>query len=137
MSFFVPSRKQYKNYYMITLHKYLFDTNYLTKERRGETKILTNLIGSLSNDDGDGNENGKKAIGLDKQNNNFARAARFLYISLPSLHDYNVKVPNFRFCRGREHKTTTFVFFSWTLRQSFRIQLQNILPSFDEFNEME
>ena len=32
--------------------------------------------GSLSNDDGDGNENGKKAIGLDRQNNNFARASR-------------------------------------------------------------
>ena len=31
----------------------------------------------LSNDDGDGNENGKKAIGLDRQNNNFARASRF------------------------------------------------------------
>ena len=27
----------------------------------------------------------------------------FLYISLPSLHDHNVKVPNFTFCRGREH----------------------------------
>ena len=64
---------------MIALHKYLFDTNYLTKERRGETKILTNLIGSLSNDDGDGdgNENGKKAIGFDQQNNNFAPASRF------------------------------------------------------------
>ena len=62
---------------MITLLKYLFDTNYLTKERRGQTKILTNLIGSLSNDDDDGNENGKKAIGLDWQNNNFARASRF------------------------------------------------------------
>ena len=34
-------------------------------------------LGSLSNDDGDGNENGKKAIGLDWQNNNFARASRF------------------------------------------------------------
>ena len=34
-------------------------------------------IESLSNDDGDGNENGKKAKGLDKQNNNFARALRF------------------------------------------------------------
>ena len=31
----------------------------------------------LSNDDGDGNENGKKAIVLDWQNNNFARASRF------------------------------------------------------------
>ena len=31
---------------------------------------------SLSNDDGDGNENGKKVNGLYKQNNNFARASR-------------------------------------------------------------
>ena len=37
-------------------------------------------LGSLRNDDDDddeGNEKGKKAIGLDKQNNNFARASRF------------------------------------------------------------
>ena len=32
---------------------------------------------SLRNDDGDVNENGIKAIGLDKKNNNFARASRF------------------------------------------------------------
>ena len=56
----------------------------------------------------------------------------FLYISQPSLHDYNVKVPNFTFCRGREHKTTTFLSFSWTLIQFFRIRLQNKLPTFDE-----
>ena len=36
------------------------------------------LLWSLSNDDGDGNENGKKAMGLNWQNNNFARASRFL-----------------------------------------------------------
>ena len=35
-------------------------------------------LGSLRNDDGDGNENGKKAIDLDKQNNKFTRASRFL-----------------------------------------------------------
>ena len=50
------------------------------------------LIGSLGNDDGDVNESRKKAIGLDWQNNNFTRASRFLYISLPSLHDYDVKI---------------------------------------------
>ena len=33
------------------------------------------LLGSLSSDDV--NENGKKAIGLDWENNNFARASRF------------------------------------------------------------
>ena len=36
----------------------------------------------------------------------------FLYISLPSLHYYNVKVPNFTFFRGQEHKTTIFFSFS-------------------------
>ena len=37
-------------------------------------------LGSLSNDDGDGNENSKKTTGLlDKQNNNFARASRFVF----------------------------------------------------------
>ena len=35
------------------------------------------MLGSLHNDDGKGNENGKKPIGLDWQNNNFARASRF------------------------------------------------------------
>ena len=38
---------------------------------------LIEIRGNLSNDYGDGNENGKKAIGLDWQNNNFARASRF------------------------------------------------------------
>ena len=34
-------------------------------------------IGCLRNDDDDSNENGTKEIGLDKENNNFARATRF------------------------------------------------------------
>ena len=38
---------------------------------------LIEIRGSLSNDEGDGNENGNKVIGLDWQNNNFARASRF------------------------------------------------------------
>ena len=61
-----------------------------------------------NNDDGDGNENGTEnnVIGLEHH--------VFLYIFLPLLHDYDVKVPNFTFCGGREHRTTT----------SFFIQLQ-------------
>ena len=35
-------------------------------------------------------------------------------------------MPNFTFCRGLEHKTTTFFIFSWTLIESFRIQLQKL-----------
>ena len=36
----------------------------------------------------------------------------FLHISLPSLHYYDVKVPDFTFSGGREYNTTTFFFFS-------------------------
>ena len=49
----------------------------------------------------------------------------FLYISLPSLYDYDLKMPNFTFCRGREQKTTTFFFFSRTSIQYFRILLDD------------
>ena len=38
----------------------------------------------------------------------------FSYISLLSLHDYNVKMLNFTFCGERELKTKTFFIFSWT-----------------------
>ena len=34
-------------------------------------------MGKLSNDGGDSNKNGKKAIGLDEQNNNYACASPF------------------------------------------------------------
>ena len=75
-------------------------------------------IGSLRNDDGDGdgdgdgNENGKKAIGLDKEKNNFARASRFfvhLFAVFAGLQRETAYC-NFTFCRGREQKTTTFLF---------------------------
>ena len=35
----------------------------------------------------------------------------FLYISLPSLHDYDVKRPNLTFCVQRELKVATFIIF--------------------------
>ena len=71
------------------------------KDRPCESFRLTS---PLSNDDGDVNENGKAAITLHVHH-------AFLYISLPSLHDYDEKMPNFTFCKRRGHKTTTFFFF--------------------------
>ena len=53
----------------------------------------------------------------------------FWYIPLLSLHAYNMKLPNFTFCEGRECKTMTFFFFSSSSMQSFRIQLQKTLPT--------
>ena len=47
----------------------------------------------LKTDDGNGKRN-ENVIDLDWQNNNFARVRLFFwYISLPSLLDYDVKVP--------------------------------------------
>ena len=52
----------------------------------------------------------------------------------------NSLMPNFTFCGRREHNTTTFFFFSWTLIQSFRIQLQKIykhLTNWTRWNKRE
>ena len=74
------------------------------------------ILGNLSNDDGDVNENGKSEKGSDSQNNKLfcTYITLFCTSALPSLHDYDEKIPNyFTFCGGgREHKTTTFFFFS-------------------------
>ena len=49
------------------------------------------------------------------QNNNFACAYHpFLYISLPSLHDYDMKMPKWKFYGGRKQATTN-LFFSLNL----------------------
>ena len=69
-------------------------------------------IGSLSNDDGVVNENGKKAVGLDWQNNNSAHASLSFIHFFAVMHDYDVKMLNFTFFGERELKTKTFFLFS-------------------------
>ena len=48
----------------------------------------------------------------------------FLYISLPSLQDHKVKLLNFTFFEGLEHKAATSFFFSWTSKKCLIIELQ-------------
>ena len=67
-------------------------------------------VGSFSNDDGDGNENVKKAIGLLSKTTSLHVHHAILYISLPLLHDYAVKMPSFTFYEGRKQVTTNFSF---------------------------
>ena len=53
------------------------------------------FLGSFSNDDGDGNDKSKTAIGLlSKTSLHVHHAFFFLSFSLPLLHDYDVKMPN-------------------------------------------
>ena len=68
-------------------------------------------IGSFSNDEGDGNEDVKKAIGLLRKTTTLHVHHAFLYISLPSLHDYDVKMTICKFF-GRHKQATTNLFLS-------------------------
>ena len=54
---------------------------------------ITSLLGSFSNDKGDGNENARKAT--------LHVHHALLYISLLSLHDYHLKMPDFTLYGGR------------------------------------
>ena len=56
----------------------------------------------------DGRENVKKKKRFDKQNKTFSCASHFLYISLPFLYDYSMKMPNFTFYG--EHKQASTIF---------------------------
>ena len=73
---------------------------------------VISLIGSSSNGNGDSNENGKKEIGFFSKRAPLHVHHACLYLSLPYLHDYDVKVLNFTFCGGREQTTATFFFIS-------------------------
>ena len=72
--------------------------------------VTSGLLGSFSNDDGDGNEDVKKVIGLLRKTETLHVHHALLYISLPSLHDYYVKMPNSKFYGGRKQATTNFFF---------------------------
>ena len=52
---------------------------------------MPNILGALQNYDGDGKENVKKAIGLMSTTTTLHVHHAFLFISLLSLHNYDVK----------------------------------------------
>ena len=57
----------------------------------GQEKKIPNILGTLQNYDGDGNEDVKKATGLMSTTTTLHVHHAFLYISLLSLHNYDVK----------------------------------------------
>ena len=72
--------------------------------------VLSNTTGSFSNDDSDGNEHAKKETCLLRKTTNLHVHHAFLYISSLSLHDNDVKMPNFTFL-GERIKTSDDEFF--------------------------
>ena len=81
-----------------------------TRTHARKLSVREMSVGSFSNDDGDGNENVKKAIGLLSKTTSLHVHHAFLYISLPLLHDYDLKMPSFTFYGGRKQATTNFSF---------------------------
>ena len=86
--------------------------------------------------DGDVNENVKKAIRWIGRKTTLQVHNAFLYISLPSLHDYDVKMPNITFYRGRKQATTKFSFFIRTWIWLFGIRLRESSLAFDKVSEL-
>ena len=96
-------------------HRWLQSVHFIScndqkRQDAGSSKHLpAQAIGSFSNDDGDGNKNGKKkTIGLIRKTTTLHVHHTFLYISLPSLNDYVVKMPNFTIYGERKQATTNF-----------------------------
>ena len=67
---------------------------------------------------------------LSWQNSNSASASHIFVHFFDVTAPLRLETTNFTYCGGREHKTTTSFFFSWTSLHSFRIQLQKKLPAF-------
>ena len=67
-------------------------------------------LGSFSNDDGNGNEDLKKAPGMMSKTTTLHVHHAFLYSSLPSLHDYGLKMPDRKLYGGRKQWVTNFYF---------------------------
>ena len=66
--------------------------------------------GTVRNYDGYGNENVEKAVSLMSKTKTLHLHHAFLYISLPSRHNYNVKWPNFEVTWEREQQGGKFHF---------------------------
>ena len=91
--------------------------------------VLGQTIGTLRNYDGDGKENVKKAIGLMSKKTTAHVHHAFLYISLLSLHNYDVKWSNFIFTWERERQSDLFYYLCPNSGAVPSLQLRPKFPS--------
>ena len=89
------------------------------------TKITT--IGTLRCHDSNGNETVKKTIGLMSKKKLCTCIMLFCTFHLPSLHDYNVKMPNCTFYGGRKLVTSDDEIF--LLFMNLHMVLRNLTPA--------
>jgi len=74
--------------------------------------VVLFLDDNKTNDDGDGEENGKKKMFI-ITNNNFARASRYFVHCYAVVAPYDMRLPNFTspLCGVRSHNTIIVTFF--------------------------
>ena len=82
---------------------------FATQNREGTwpSQLARRLVGSLLETRRSANRELKqrrRRRQRERQNKKLAGASRFFVHSLPSLHDYDVKMPNFTFSGGREQR---------------------------------
>ena len=68
-------------------------------------------MGTLRSDDVTATRTSKTTIDLVGKTTTLHVHLTFLYISLPFLHDYDVKLPNFTFSGGRIRPRRNFIIF--------------------------
>ena len=78
--------------------------------RRGLLRVKNFSVGTVRSNDADGDENVKKTIGFITKTTTLHVHHAFLYISLPFMNNYDVKMPNFTFYGVRKQATTKFYF---------------------------
>ena len=80
--------------------------------RRGLLRVKNFSVGTVRSNDADGDENvkKKKTIGFITKTTTSHVHHAFLYISLPFMKNYDVKMPNFTFYGVRKQATTKFYF---------------------------
>ena len=84
------------------------------------------------------NENGKKAIGLDKQNNNFARASRFFVHFSTVIARLQSETAKFHVLSrtGKIDNNLLFRFLNFDTYSALEFNSKKGLPKFDEVNGM-
>ena len=115
------------------LFEYLMDSNLLADWQNGLRPVHSTLWPPCL--EATSSENVKK--GLISKTTTLHVHHAFLYISLPSPHDYGVKIPNFTFYGGRKQATTNFSFSFKTWVWSPRNQLQGNSPTYDISSNLE
>ena len=103
----------------------------LELKRRNRARVLTEMVDrDLTKLRRRRQRERQKRNRFNEQNNNSARASRFFYISLQSLHNYDVKWPNFKFTWERKRQGDKFYHLCQSSGAVPSFQFQPKFPSF-------